>query len=1056
MRGRRTLRRNNLGSTMPPAPTGKITFLFTDIEGSTQLLHHLADRYVDVLGEHRRLLRAGFQEAGGYEVDTSGDGFFLAFAEATDALKGALAGQQAIAGHRWPEGAPIRVRMGIHTGEATPAFGGYVGLDVHRAARIMAAGYGGQILLSQATQTLIEGNLPEGVTLRDLGEYRLKDLSRPEHIFQVVTAALPLDFPPLRTLDVISNNLPIQLTSFIGREREIEEVKRLLSATRLLTLHGAGGAGKTRLANQVAADLVEEFRNGVWLVDLAPLADPALVVQTVASTLGVREVAGRTLLDTLADSLRPKTLLLVLDNCEHLVSACAHLAEGLLHACPNLRILATSREALRIAGETAYRVPSLSLPSAPLPLERITQYEAVRLFIDRAAAALDGFTVTPQSLQAVVSICGQLDGMPLAIELAAARVKALSVEQIAERLRDRFQLLTRGSRTALPRHQTLRATIDWSHDLLSEHERILLRRLAVFAGGWTLEAAEGVCGDESMDPADVLDRLTRLVDKSLVIMEALDGETRYRLLETVRQYSREKLLDSGEATRIRDRHRGSYLELAERAEPMLIGPEQSAWMERLEVEHSNLRVALEWSKTGDGGAEALVRLAAALWRFWNVRGYGSEGRGWLEAALSQAGHAPRATRARLLFGAGVLAWFQQESGRAAALGEESLALARELGDKRAVAHSLRLLAAVAWYDYERAKALGEESLALFRELGDKLGISAVLRFLGFHAMTYDEFEAAMAPFEESLRLARALKDERGIAWSLHGLGGVPFQQARYEEAVALHEEALSLFRDLGDKWGMSSALGSLGAIARYRGDYERAATLLEESLQVRKEMGSKAMIPLPLLRLGLLAQDQGDYQRAKSFYEESLALYREVGQPAPGPAGERWGVADALRALGIAARHEGDYARAAALLEESVEISREVRNKSSLADALDSLGTVAFCQGNDKRAGALQREALALRRQLGQRRGVAESLEGLASLAAAGGKPERAVRLLGAAEALREAIGTPLPPSDCPAYERSVSTLQQRLDERLFTTTWAEGRVMTPEAAIEYALSEHL
>jgi non-specific serine/threonine protein kinase len=548
--------------------------------------------------------------------------------------------------------------------------------------------------------------------------------------------------------------------------------------------------------------------------------------------------------------------------------------------------------------------------------------------------------------------------MPLAIELAAARVKALSVEQIAERLRDRFQLLTRGSRTALPRHQTLRATIDWSYDLLSEHERILLRRLAVFAGGWTLEAAEGVCGDESMDPADVLDRLTGLVDKSLVIMEVLNGETRYRLLETVRQYAREKLLDSGEATRIRDRHRDSYLELAERAEPMLIGPEQGAWMERLEVEHSNLRVALEWSKTGDGGAEALVRLAAALWRFWNVRGYGSEGRGWLEAALSQAGQAPRAARARLLFGAGVLAWFQQESGRAATLGEESLALARELGDKRAVADSLRLLAAVAWYDYERAKALGEESLALFRELGDKLGISAVLRFLGVHAMTYDEFEAAIAPFEESLRLARALKDKRGIAWSLHGLGGVPFQQARYEEAVALHEEALSLFRDLGDKWGMSSALGSLGAIARYRGDYERAVTLLEESLQVRQEMGSKAMIPLPLLRLGLLAQDQGDYRRAKSFYEESLALYREVGPPAPGPAGERWGVADTLRALGIATWHEGDYVRAAALLEESIEISREVRNKSSLADALDSLGTVASCQGKDKRAGALKREAL--------------------------------------------------------------------------------------------------
>lgn len=1043
---------------MPTLPTGTVTFLFTDIEGSTRLLRDLGDRYNEVLARQRAVLRSAFGERGGQEVDTQGDALFFAFSRAREAVAAAVAAQRAIAAQQWPQGVSVQVRMGLHTGEALLADAGYVGMDVHRAARICAAGHGGQILLSDTTETLAQDDLPEGAELRNLGEHRLKDLARPQRLFQIVLGDLPSDFPPLKSLNSLPNNLPLQLTSFVGREREIAEIRRLLSTTRLLTLSGAGGVGKSRLALQAAAEVLDEYRDGVWLVELAPLSDSALVPQTVAVALNIREQPGRSMPATLADHLRLRQILIVLDNCEHLLTASAHLIEPLLRICPHVRVLVTSREGLGIAGELTYRVPSLALPDLRRlpPPDALGQHEAIQLFVERATFAVPAFRLTERNAMAVAQVCERLDGIPLALELAAARMKGISVEQIAARLDGRFRLLTGGSQTSLPRHQTLRAAIDWSYDLLSEQERILLRRLSVFVGGWTLEAAEGVCGDESMDPADVLDRLTRLVDKSLVIMEALDGETRYRLLETVRQYSREKLLDSGEATRIRDRHRGSYLELAERAEPMLIGPEQSAWMERLEVEHSNLRAALEWSKTGDGGAEALARLAAALWRFWNVRGYWSEGRGWLEAALSQAGHAPRATRARLLFGAGVLAWVQQESGRAAALGEESLALARELGDKHAVADSLRLLAAVAKddYDYERAKALGEESLALFRELGDKLGIAAALRFLGFHAMTYDEFEAAMAAFEESLRLARALKDERGIAGSLHGLGGVPFQQARYEEAVALYEEALSLFRDLGDKWGMSSALGSLGAIARYRGDYERAAMLLEESLQMRREMGSKAFIAVSLLGLGFLAQDQGDYQRAKNLYEESLDLFRETGQPAPGP--RVGGVADALRALGIAARHEGDYARAAALLEESVEISREVRNKSSLADALDSLGTVAFCQGNDKRAGALQREALTLRRQLGQRRGVAESLEGLASLAAAGGKPERAVRLLGAAEALREAIGTPLPPSDRPDYERSVSTLQQRLDERLFTTTWAEGRAMTPEAAMGYALSEHL
>jgi len=801
---------------MSSLPTGKVTFLFTDIEGSTNLLQLLEDRYVEVVGEHRRLLRAAFHAGGGQEIDTAGDGFFVAFTEARDALKAAVAAQRAIAAHPWPEGAPIRVRMGIHTGQAVPAFGGYVGLDVHRAARIMAAGYGGEILLSQATQSLVQDALPEDITLRDLGEHRLRDLSRPERIFQAVIPDLPADFPPLRTLDVISNNLPIQLTSFVGREREMTEVKRLLTTTRLLTLQGAGGAGKTRLAIQVAADLIEEFAHGVWLVDLAPLSDPALVVQTVASTLGVREMAGRTLVDTLVESVRPKTLLLVLDNCEHLVSACAHLVESLLRACPSLQILATSREPLAILGELTYRVPTLSVPDLRngASLQQIAEYEAVRLFLERAVFAVPNFSLTRENARVVAEICHRLDGMPLAIELAAARVKGMSVRQIAARLDDRFRLLTAGGRTVLPRHQTLRATMDWSYDLLSPPERVLLRRLSVFAGGWALEAAEGVCAGESLDRGDILDLLTRLVDRSLVVTEEQNGDIRYRLLETVRHYASEKLKNAGETAGVREQHAQWYLALTEEAEPMLRGPEQSAWLKRLEGEYGNVRTALEWSVSGSTDREQALRLAGNLWRFWNVRGYLSEWGEWLARAMEVSPEAAPAVRAKALFGGGLLGFLQRDGNRAASLLNQALGLYRELDDRQAVADCLRILAQVLWEraDYAGARFYADESLKAYRALNDETGIGAALRLAGFILGSEEKFAQARAHFEESLRLARELGDPRGIAWSLNGLGIVVAEVGDEAEGRTLNREALALFKGLGDRRGIADTLACLGIV----------------------------------------------------------------------------------------------------------------------------------------------------------------------------------------------------------------------------------------------------
>lgn len=616
---------------MPTLPSGTVTYLFTDIEGSTRLLHELGDHYAEILAAHHRILRSACKASAGREIETHGDGFFVAFPRARDAVAASVAAQRAIAAHSWPQGETVRVRMGLDTGEPLDAETGYVDIHIHRAARICAAGWGGQILISQATRELVADDLPMGTSLRDLREHRLKDLASPVRLFQVVVPDLPCDFPSLRSLTSLPNNLPMQLTSFIGREREMGEIRALLSRSRLLTLVGSGGSGKTRLALQVAAELLEAYKDGVWLVELAALTDAGLLAQTVAAALNLREQPGRTVEATLTDYLQPRQILLVLDNCEHLLLACAELGEGLLRTCPQLRLLSTSRESLAISGELTYRVPSFAVTELRqlTSVDALIQNEAVRLFVDRATLAAPAFKLTERNVAAVAQICDRLDGIPLAIELAAGRMKGMSVEQIAARLDDRFRLLTGGSRTALPRQQTLRATMDWSHEMLSDSERTVLRRLSVFAGGWTLEAAEAVCAGDGPEPGDVLDLVTHLVDKSLVFMEAPDGEARHRFLETIRQYARDRLMEASEADRVRDRHRDWCIQLAEQAEPHLTSAAQAVWFERLELENHNLRAALEWTKAG-GAPEMGLRLAGPLWRFWNVHGYWREGREWLE------------------------------------------------------------------------------------------------------------------------------------------------------------------------------------------------------------------------------------------------------------------------------------------------------------------------------------------------------------------------------------------------------------------------------------------
>jgi len=606
-------------------PSGTVTFLFTDIEGSTKLARDLREAWNALQQRHHVLLTSEIEAHNGFVFQIIGDAFCAAFHTAEDALQAAVGAQHRLQTEDWGT-ERIKVRMGLNTGAAqagtgadgAPAYTGYSTLA--RAQRVMSTAHGEQILLSNTTAELLLGELPEGISLRDMKDHRLKGLLNPEHLRQALSPGLREDFPALQTLNSIPNNLPIQLTSFVGREMEIAAIQKLMEAHRLVTLTGSGGVGKTRHALQVGAEMLDGFPDGVWLVDLAPVSDPDLVLHAISSALKVREDGGGGSLEALQDHLESKHVLLLLDNCEHLLSACAQIAESLLRACPHLKMLTSSREALGAAGEVTFRVTSLALPDPHnLPsLENMTQYDSVRLFIERAVAVKPGFVITNENAPAVAQVCARLDGIPLAIELAAARVPGLAVEQISKRLDDRFKLLTGGSRTALLRHQTLRAMIEWSHELLTEAERIVFRRLSVFVDDWTLEAAEQICGEGGIAEADVMDLMLRLVAQSLVSAEERAGQARYRMLETIGDFAREKLKESGEESAVRARHLEWFLHFSEQSKPELEKAESFVWLTGVQPEYDNLQAALEWAATA-GTAQPAQRLAAAAAQLADVR-----------------------------------------------------------------------------------------------------------------------------------------------------------------------------------------------------------------------------------------------------------------------------------------------------------------------------------------------------------------------------------------------------------------------------------------------------
>jgi predicted ATPase/class 3 adenylate cyclase len=914
---------------MTDLPTGTVTFLFTDIEGSTQLWEKHPEAMKSALAQHDSILKEAIESNHGHIIKTTGDGVHAVFTTVIDAIKSAVDAQHKLQSQ--VSDLQIKVRMGLHTGEAELRAGDYYGQALNRAARITSAGHGGQILVSEVSAHMAREHLPAEISFLDLGEHQFKGLLQAEKIFQIHAPDLQKDFSALISISVAKNNLPVQLTSFIGRERERAEAKQKLAGARLLTLIGPGGTGKTRLSLQLAADMIPNFIDGVWLVELAPLADSSLILQTVASVLGVREQRGMPLLDIVINFLRAKNLLLILDNCEHLIEASAQLADQFLRTSPNIKIIASSREALGINGETVYRVPSLSLPDqAKVTPEALAGFESIQLFVERARASNPNFNLTENNASSIAQICRRLDGIPLALELAAARLKVFSAEQIATRLDDRFRLLTGGSRTALPRQQTLRALIDWSYDMLSEEERALLRRLSVFTDGWTFEAAEAMCPD-----IDSLDLLTQLINKSLVIVEDQAEEPRYRLLETVRQYARDKLLEASEAEQMRNRHLDYFHDLAVKAERRLYGSEALKWVNRLEAEYDNLRTAMEWGM--ENNLIATLEMCVALPPFWFRRGMETESMILVEEALSRIHTLPKVEGdakkhqttliANVWLAMGLLAFSRGDNTHAIAANDIAVNLARQLGNQSLLARALgfEVSGRMVTGEVEGVDASIREGLAAASESGDDFA----------HGMMLGMFASRMMMSGYDL-----------------------------EAAKVYSEQGLALLRKSDNRWGLTMTLTSLGMAARYQGRMEEARSNLSVCLPIFHEIGDRHRANMIVSELAHIDRIEGRYDLAMQAYRATIIEWE----------------------------------------------------------------------------------------RLGHRAAVANQLECFAFVAKRYEEAERAAKLFGAAEALREIINIPMTKIERIEYDQEVADLRAGMDDQSFLSFWADGRALTMEQAIEFAL----
>ncbi|HMQ70586.1 MAG TPA: tetratricopeptide repeat protein [Ignavibacteria bacterium] len=1006
-------------------PTGLVTFLFTDIEGSTKLAQEFPDTLQASLDRHHDILSKAVETYNGFVFEIVGDAFCCAFEKADDAVNAAVEAQSGLANEKWNDAA-IKVRIGIHTGNAEWNGNTYMGyITLARTARVMSAAYGGQILISNDAYILLdlpikpedfsikknESGNPETpglrgkkyLSFRDLGERRLKDVNLPIRLYQITYPGLREDFPPVNTLDARPNNLPVQLTSFIGREKEMKNLKDDLKLNRLVTLTSAGGSGKTRLALQTAADVIDDYENGVWFTDIAAVNDPALLTATINEALCIKEESNKTTEETLADFLKEKEILLVLDNCEQIIHSCAELAERLLSFCPRLKIIATSRESLNCRGEKTYRIPPLAIPDPDKinTPEELAQYESVRLFIERALAVNPKFRVNNENASAMAEVCSRLDGIPLAIELAAARTKILTVEKIFERLDDRFRLLTGGRRTALPRQQTLRALIDWSYDLLTEKEKIFWNRLSVFTGGWTLAAAEEVCSDELADKDEILDLLSDLTEKSVIIYD--ESKDRYRMLESIKQYGIEKLSD-GHVMFMR--HLNYFAELSENTEPELRSENAKFRIGIIEADHNNFLAAIDWSLE-NGFIDKGAIIATELGYYWSITGNYSTGIRLAESILQRSDALTSSLKGKVLYWIGSFKWSQGNYELAGKYSGESLAIRKEIGDKYEIAYSLNNLGNIAYHqgEYEQAEKYYEESLAIRKETGDK----------------------------------------KGIAVSLNNLGNIANVQGNYEQVKKYFEESFAIRKEIGDKTGMSTAMNKLSNLAFFTGDYEQAKKYSEEGVAMSKEIGDRKATAISLNNLGNIFDVLGNYEQAEKYCKESLAIKKEIG--------DKRGIAASLQNLGYISLHQEDHEQAGKYHQESLAIRKEIGDKRGAAESISNLGTINYLQGNYEQAKKYHKESLVIYKGIGDLNGVVECFNNLGNIFFDEGEYGLAVKLFAASEKIMESTVSVFDKDYQARKDETISKLLKQLSDEEFSKYRDEGKNLTTDEAVEIAIN---
>jgi predicted ATPase/class 3 adenylate cyclase/Tfp pilus assembly protein PilF len=1000
---------------MAEIPNGKVAFLLSDMEGSTRLWERHPREMPEVVALHDMVLLQCVQKHGGHVVTSrgEGDGCFAVFSSPRAAVEAACCIQRAFYHGPWPHGIFVRVRLALHYGEAELRDGNYYGPSVNRCARLRDLGHGGQTLLTRTMVDAVRYTLPENSHLEALGSYQLRGIGVPEQIFQLNHPDIHNHFPPLRSPDSRPNNLPVQATRLIGRDSEIRSLRALICdrQTRLVTLLGPAGCGKTHLAVEVSRSLLDEFVDGVYYVPLASTRDPGLMATIVAVALGLREETGYTTLAYLKDFLRDRRLLLVLDNFEHMVTAAAQIAV-LLATCPWLKILVTSRSGIHVRGEREYPVEPLSVPdlkNLPAPnelVEHVGTHSAIELFVERARAVWPSFELTRENAVVVAELCSRLDGLPLCIELAAARAKLDSLKVLSDQHLTNLLQITTATNGTPSRHFTIRSAIDWSYDLLSLDEQQLLRRLSVFRGGFTADAAQEVCGADL--GIEVLEGLNQLFDQSLLRHVSHD-RNRFGMLETIQEYSFERLAQSDEIKHIRRRHAEYYLELAQSTNGHMADAIPWPIVFRLEEEIDNLRAAMSWALEQEHEPKYLelgVWIAASLGSFWSMRGYLSEGRTWLDRFVNCSSRVSMPARAALIFHAGHLATDQNDWSTAHALLSEALMMYRELGDSRSEAFTLALLAALMMNmnDFTAGQQMAKKSLDVFRQLEDPAGQAFALNVLANASLQLDDCHKAESCYRQSLSLLRSLGDERGVAMVLDALGMVLMNLGELEQADGLLEESISVSRRQNDRRGLASALNNLALVRMNRGDYAGAEAALHESLPTFREMGIRSRMAQALGLLGEVARHQEKFQQAEAHYQESLIIFRDLDL------------------------------------------------KGSIAWVLHNLAWIAIHQHDHHRAGRLLRESLVLYRHVQSTQGIIRCLSGLAAVAEARGHYERTPRLLGAAQSLRDLISVPVYACEKPDEQQTFVTARQALGPSDFERLWSQGAACSFEEAINMAL----